>query len=201
VTRIIAGDAGGRRLRTPPGTATRPTSDRVREALFSAIESQLGTLTGRRFLDMYAGSGAVGLEARSRGAAQVTLVERDSSTAALVRSNAKNLGLTQVTVVAASAQAVASAEPVGGPFDVAFLDPPYGCTADEIHAVLGALKRAGWLASDALVAVERSRRDPEWVWPDGFERLRSKKYGETMLWYGRVATHPDVTDPQRPATG
>ncbi len=84
MTRIIAGEAGGRRLRTPPGGSTRPTSDRVREALFSALESQLGTIQGLRFLDVYAGSGAVGLEARSRGAAHVTLVERDAGNAALV---------------------------------------------------------------------------------------------------------------------
>ncbi len=103
MTRIVAGSAGGRRLRTPSGGRTRPTSDRVKEALFSALESQIGTLAGRRFLDLFAGSGAVGLEARSRGAQHVTLVERDPATAALIRANAKELGLDQVTVLVASA--------------------------------------------------------------------------------------------------
>ncbi len=187
MTRIIAGEAGGRRLRTPPGRATRPTSDRVREALFSALESQLGTITGRRFLDVYAGSGAVGLEARSRGAGQVGLVERDARTAGLIRANAKDLGLTEVTVFAAAALTVASGEPAGEPFDVAFLDPPYATDAVEVAAVLDALRARGWLDPMAVVVVERSRRDGDWIWPDGYQRLRSKTYGETMLWYGRVA--------------
>jgi 16S rRNA (guanine966-N2)-methyltransferase len=188
VIRIIAGEAGGRRLRTPPGSVTRPTSDRVREALFSALEAELGTIAGRRFLDLYAGSGAVGLEARSRGAAQVTLVERNPATAALVRSNAKGLGLTDVTVLATSAITALQQPAPASPFDVAFLDPPYATPSAEIAAVLVALSRAGWLAPSASVVVERARRDEDWTWPEGFESLRAKKYGETMLWYGRVAS-------------
>jgi len=101
MTRIIGGMAGGRRLQTPPGSLTRPTSDRVREALFSAIESALGSLAGLRFLDLYAGSGAVGLEAASRGAVAVTLAERDRRTAALAHRNGSALGLAEVEVVTA----------------------------------------------------------------------------------------------------
>src|SRR4249919_3874642 len=102
MTRIIGGSAGGRRLATPRGTSTRPSSDRVREALFSAIESWCGSLQGLRFLDLYAGSGAVGLEAWSRGAGVVTLVEQDRRTAALITSNAKSLGFSRAHVVASS---------------------------------------------------------------------------------------------------
>jgi 16S rRNA (guanine966-N2)-methyltransferase len=188
VTRIIAGEAGGRRLRTPPGSLTRPTSDRVREALFSALEAQLGTIAGRRFLDLYAGSGAIGLEASSRGAAQVTLVERDAKTAGLIRANARDLGLVDVTVIAGAAQTVAAQPPAGEPFDVAFLDPPYAAPAGDVAAVVGSLVAARWLGSEAVVVVERSRRDGEWIWPEGFDMLRAKRYGETMLWYGRVAS-------------
>ena len=111
VTRIIAGSAGGRRLRTPTGQGTRPTSDRVREALFSSLGSQLGSLAGLRFLDLYAGSGAVGLEARSRGAEHVTLVERDAAAAGLIRRNSADLGFDGVTVVARGAREFAAAAP------------------------------------------------------------------------------------------
>src|SRR5689334_7957728 len=100
MTRIIGGTAGGRRLRTPTGDATRPTSDRVREALFSTLESQLGSLTGLRVLDLYAGSGAVGLEAMSRGAGVVTAVESDRRTAGLAQDNARTLGFHRVEVLA-----------------------------------------------------------------------------------------------------
>src|SRR6476619_6720733 len=100
MTRIIGGSAGGRRLKTPHGEATRPTSDRVREALFSTLESQLGSLTGLRFLDLYAGSGAIGLEAMSRGAGVLTSVESDRRTARMVQENATTLGFRKVEVVA-----------------------------------------------------------------------------------------------------
>src|SRR5215218_8684934 len=101
MTRIISGAAGGRRLATPSGPATRPTTDRVREALFSSIESWCGSLQGLRFLDLFAGSGAVGLEAWSRGAGVVTLVEQDRRTASLISANARRLGFTKAHVVVA----------------------------------------------------------------------------------------------------
>ncbi len=100
-TRIIGGTAGGRRIRTPSGEATRPTSDRVREALFSSIEAEVGSIAGLRFLDLYAGSGAVGLEAWSRGAGVVTWVEHDRRTAALIRDNARDLGCRSAEVLTA----------------------------------------------------------------------------------------------------
>ena len=113
MTRIIGGTAGGRRLKTPAGDATRPTSDRVREALFSALESQLGSLTGLRFLDLYAGSGAIGLEAMSRGAGVVTSVESDRRTARMVQDNAGTLGFRKVEVVALPVARALGAAPAG----------------------------------------------------------------------------------------
>ena len=121
MTRIIAGAARGRRLKTPHGTATRPTSDRVREALFSALESELGTLVGTRFLDLFAGSGAVGLEAKSRGADEVVLVEHDRATAAMIRSNAAELGFDGVTVLPTKVERLAAGL-TRGPFDVVYAD-------------------------------------------------------------------------------
>ena len=187
MTRIIGGVAGGRRLRTPPGDATRPTSDRVREALFSALESRLGTLAGTRFLDVYAGSGAVGLEASSRGASEVVLVEHTGSVAALIRSNAAELGLSGVSVIHAAADKLAGRFPSGGLFDVAFFDPPYDVSVAAVGAVIATLDQADWLAPEALLVVERARRGEPWQWPSGFEGVREKKYGDTMLWYGHAS--------------
>ncbi len=185
MTRIIGGSAGGRRLRTPSGDATRPTSDRVREALFSSIEAWAGSLQGLRFLDLYAGSGAVGLEAWSRGAAAVTLVESDRRTADLVRSNARDLGA-DVHVVTATVAAFLGHPSAGDhhAYDLVFSDPPYPLDSGAVAADLAAL--VPWLAADALVVVERSARSPEPVWPDGLERQRTKRYGETVLWYGHA---------------
>lgn len=190
MTRIIGGEAGGRRLKTPPGIATRPTSDRVREALFSAIESQVGSVAGRRVLDVYAGSGAVGLEARSRGAAHVVLVEQDSRSAALIRANAATLELDAVTVLTAKAEQLAERHRPEQPFDVAFFDPPYAVGSALLGRVLSDLAAAGWFSAESLVVVERPRRDA-WQWPADFTPGREKRYGETMLWYGhtRGTTH------------
>lgn len=184
MTRIIGGSVGGRRIKTPTGVSTRPTADRVREALFSALESELGTLAGRALLDVYAGSGAIGLEARSRGASTVTLVESDRAAAALIRANASTLGLDGVHVVTSKAGHWAAGRPVGTAFDVAFLDPPYSLDSDALGELLSLLGTNGWLAAGAVVVLERSSRDGEWSWPAGFAGVRSRKYGETMLWYG-----------------
>lgn len=189
MTRIIGGVARGRAVRTPPGIGTRPTADRVREALFSSLEAELGTLQGVTLLDVYAGSGAVGLEAASRGASQVTCVERDRGVGALIATNAKVLGLDNVRVVTGSASAVAMTRG-GGPFDVAFLDPPYDLASDEIGETLVHLARFGWLGDDALVIVERSRRTPTWQWPSEFSAERDRRYGDTILWYGRWEPSP-----------
>ncbi len=186
MTRIIGGAAGGRRLTTPRGDSTRPTSDRVREALFSAIEAWCGSLHGLRFLDLYAGSGAVGLEAWSRGAGVVTLVEHDRRTADLIRTNARTLGFAAADVRVAAVAGVL-ARPPAAAYDLVFLDPPYPLDEAAVAADLAALVGRGWLVPDAMVVVERSSRSPEPEWPEGLIDPRSKRYGETTLWYGHAA--------------
>ena len=187
MTRIIGGAAGGRRITTPRGAATRPTSDRVREALFSAIESWCGSLHGLRFLDLYAGSGAVGLEAWSRGAGVVTLVEQDRRTSALIADNARALGFAKADVVTGSVHATLR-RPPSAPYDVAFLDPPYPLADADVAGDLAALAEHDWLVPGAMVVVERSARSPEPAWPEGLGETRSKRYGETVLWYAIAST-------------
>jgi 16S rRNA (guanine966-N2)-methyltransferase len=186
VTRIIGGEARGRRIQTPPGDGTRPTSDRVREALFSSIESELGTLRGRAFLDLFAGSGGVGLEARSRGASDVTLVERSPKAATVIRSNAAVLGFDGVDVVVAPVERLRDRPAARPQFDVVFADPPYEYADARLARDLSALADGGWLTPRALVVIERDRRS-QWRWPDGFMSVRERAYGETMLWYGHWA--------------
>lgn len=185
MTRIVAGSLGGRRIAAPPGAHTRPTSDRVREALFSALDT-LTDLGGARVADLYAGSGAVGLEALSRGAAHVLLVEKDPRAARVIRQNIADLGANGAARLRTGtvAQALA-AGPEGGPYDVVFADPPYAVPDEEITAMLAALVDGGWLATDAVVIVERSSRTPPPEWVPGITALRTRRYGETTLWYGR----------------
>jgi 16S rRNA (guanine966-N2)-methyltransferase len=181
--RIIAGAARGRPLRAPTGKGTRPTSDRAREGLFSAVESMLTGLGGRRVLDLYAGSGAVGLEALSRGASEVLMVERDAGAVAVIRANIAAVGLPGATVTAASvARLVGDTAPQA--YDLVVADPPYD---DDPTTVVADLVANGWLAEDGVVVVERSSRDRPWTWPAGLEALRERRYGEAMLWYGRRA--------------
>lgn len=192
MTRIIGGSAGGRRLRTPRGDRTRPTSDRVREALFSSVESWFGSWRGLRVLDLYAGSGALGLEAASRGAAQVTAVEHDRATARLVAANARTLGLGGVEVRGAAVGTVLAGQ-VPAPdrrFDLVLADPPYPLSEDDLGRDLAGLAR--WLRAGALVVLERSSRSPSPPWPPGIVPERSRRYGETMLWYG-LAASPGAT--------
>jgi 16S rRNA (guanine966-N2)-methyltransferase len=187
MTRVIAGAAGGRRLAVPPGTGTRPTSDRAREGLFSSWESQLGTLDGIRVADLYAGSGAVGLEALSRGAAHALLVEADARAARVVRENVRALGMPGAEVRTGKAEQIVTGPAPESPYDVVFLDPPYAVTDDDLREILLTLRLQGWLADDALVTVERSTRGGEFNWPKGFTPLRARRYGEGTLWYGRAA--------------
>ncbi len=185
MTRIISGGARGRRLKTPAGEATRPTSDRVREALFSALEAKLGSLDGTRFLDLYAGSGAVGLEAMSRGAAVLVSVESDRRTARLVQENAATLGFGQAEVLSQPVARVL-ARPPRAPFDVVFADPPYAVENEQVEEMLALLVEHGWLATGAVVVLERSVRGGEPAWPEGLVRDRERRYGETVLWYVRA---------------
>ncbi|MEU4395846.1 16S rRNA (guanine(966)-N(2))-methyltransferase RsmD [Kribbella sp. NPDC023855] len=183
MTRIVGGVAGGRRIAVPPGNGTRPTADRVREALFSSLEAEFGGFDGLRVLDLYAGSGAVGLEALSRGALQVVLVESDRVAAEVVAANIKAVGLPGATLLTRPVEKVASGPKLEGPVDLVFADPPYKLEAGELQDVLTALVTGGWLADDAVVVVERAKREP-WEWPEGFAALRDRKYGEARLWYG-----------------
>jgi 16S rRNA (guanine966-N2)-methyltransferase len=210
MTRIIAGTHGGRRLSAPAGAQTRPTSDRVREAFFSTLDT-IVDLTGARFADLYAGSGAVGLEALSRGADRVLLVESEAKAARVIRDNivALRAGAAARLVTGKVLQVLAgtanagtrnagppnagtsnagppnAGRPDGGPYDVVFADPPYAVTDAEVTEMQLALLTHGWLAPDAVVVVERSTRGAPLTWVDGITADRSRRYGETTLWYGR----------------
>ena len=188
MTRIISGSARGRRLRTPPGSSTRPTSDRVREALFSRLEHR-GLLEDTRVLDLYAGSGALGLEAASRGAAEVVLVESQRGAAAAIRANISAVGHPAVRLVVDTVErALGSGPPGGTPFDLVLLDPPYDLTEDALAVVLTALVERGWLGPEAFVVVERSARSPQPRWPVGLELSGEKRYGETAMWFAEPTT-------------
>lgn len=181
MTRVIAGTARGRRLKVPPGV-TRPTSDRVRESLFASLEHELGGLTGVRVLDLFAGSGALGLEAASRGATSVVLVERDRAAAAIARGNSAVVAADGVEVVTASVAAFLAGPP--RPADLVLLDPPYAMPAPEVDGVLAQLCR-GWLAPGAVVVVERAAQGGALAWPPPLRALRERTYGSTTLWYGQ----------------
>ena len=183
MTRIVAGVAGGRRIDVPPGRGTRPTSDRAREAMFSAVQAMLD-LDGAAVLDLYAGSGAVGFEALSRGAGSALLVESDPRAVRTLRANAAALELPGAEVWSGPVEKFAAA-PASRPFDLVFADPPYALSAEALTAVLVGLESSGWLGSDAVVIVERSTRDAPWVWPKPLVAVRERRYGEGTLWYGR----------------
>jgi 16S rRNA (guanine966-N2)-methyltransferase len=188
MTRIIAGTAGGRRLAVPSGQGTRPTSDRAREGLFATVTAIRGTLRGATVLDLYAGSGAVGLEALSRGAADVLLIESDRRAVRVIRDNIAAVGLDGARVQPWRVErALARGPGVGPPRDVVFADPPYALADAEVTAVLGALLDRGWLAPAAVVAVERASRSGPPQWPAGYLADRVRRYGEATLWYGRAA--------------
>ena len=179
VTRIIAGAAGGRRIETPRGSGTRPTSDRVREALFAALDAR-GAVDGAVVVDLYAGSGALGLEAASRGAREVVLVDSAREAVAVARRNAASLGLGGVRVVQAPVLRWL-AGPGVPPADLVLIDPPYALDEPELATVLRAVD-GGCTAPDALVVVERDARSPEPDWPARWRSETSRRYGDTVLW-------------------
>jgi 16S rRNA (guanine966-N2)-methyltransferase len=186
VARVIAGEAGGRRLAVPAGRDTRPTSDRAREGLFATISSMLGSLDGMRVLDLYAGSGAIGLEALSRGAGHVLLVESGARAARVIAQNIEAIGLPGAVLAAERVERVLARGPQHGPYDVVFADPPYALADAEVARVLSVLAGQGWLAPGALVIVERATRSGPVNWPDGFVPDRARRYGEATFWYGLV---------------
>lgn len=195
MTRIIAGTAGGRRIGAPDGRGTRPTSDRAREALFASAQSDLGPLDGLRVMDLYAGSGAIGLEALSRGAGHALLIEADRKAAQVIRANVATLRLPGARLVVDRAERVLGRPNEGEPYDLIVADPPYAVTEQELAGVLTALVTHGWTAEDAVVVVERSKRGPEPSWPKGLVRDRKRGYGEAVLWYARTARLPAQEHP------
>lgn len=190
MSRIVAGAAGGSVLVSVPGDGTRPTTDRVKEALFSRLES-MNMLSDGRVLDLYAGSGSLGVESASRGAKSVELVEFNDKAAAVCQLNAqlvnKVLGTKAVTVQRSKVESFLArvAEAGVDQWDLVFMDPPYPLTEEELALVLSLL--APRLSSYAVVVVERSARTPEPSWPDSLERFAEKKYGETRLWFAEPA--------------
>jgi 16S rRNA (guanine966-N2)-methyltransferase len=186
VTRIIAGSAGGRHLQVP-ARGTRPTSDRVREAIFSSIGSWLAAggrdWSGICALDLYAGTGALGLEAASRGARMTVLVERHPQAVAVIRRNARACGLTSATVLAADATELAEGSCPYPAFELCLVDPPYGVSGSVVADLLTMLGAGGWLAPEALLVVERSAVDPSPL-PDGWPVRAQRRYGDTAVWYG-----------------
>ncbi|SEG87135.1 16S rRNA (guanine966-N2)-methyltransferase [Thermomonospora echinospora] len=185
MSRVIAGIAGGRRLVVPPGRDTRPTSDRAREGLFSTVGALLGPLDGLRVADLFAGSGAVGLEALSRGAAHALLAESHPRAVKVIRQNIAALGLSGAELVADRVERLLR-RPPAEPYDLIFLDPPYAVTDETVTGLLEALRDHRWPAGDALVVVERAARGPALRWPDGYAPERDRRYGEAVFWYGRA---------------
>jgi 16S rRNA (guanine966-N2)-methyltransferase len=178
--RIVAGSHRGRRLEAPPDDRIRPTSDRIRESLFNILHHRLDGFTGKRVLDGFAGTGALGFEALSRGAASALFIDNNRDALALCRRNAASLGLTErsdfrladLTRPAQSAQV----------FDLVLMDPPYG--KGLAGAALGALGAAGWLAEGAIAVVEADRAQPETI-PDGFAEIDARDYGRTRITLAR----------------
>lgn len=192
MTRIIAGSAGGRRLSVPPA-GTRPTSDRVREALFSALDSEWRAREVRwpdvAVLDLYAGSGALGLEALSRGASQAVLVERSRAAAAILRANVAAVDLPGAVVIVRDVGQLPLSPPPGDPATLVLADPPYDVPAGDVARNLAVLQDAGWIGDDAVVVIERPARDALSPLPDSWIEDRRRAYGDTVLWYGRSAAN------------
>jgi 16S rRNA (guanine966-N2)-methyltransferase len=184
VTRVIAGALGGRRIAVPP-SGTRPTSERVREALFSSLEASLG-MAGLYVLDLCAGSGALGIEALSRGADQALFVESDRRAANVLRRNLTDLGLDKVGVLRTAPAASVLAAPADRTYDLVLADPPYDVPDSEVSGWLAAAANNGWLAEGVTVVVERrhDRRRRAFEWPTPLCGLRERRYGDTVLHVG-----------------
>ena len=194
MSRIISGAAGGTPLSSVPGSLTRPTTDRVKEALFSRLDA-FGVIAGARVLDLYAGSGSLGVESGSRGAGSVDLVESEAKASAVCQRNADLIngvvGRKAVTVHRSKVEPFLDRAAESAAWDLVFLDPPYPLDEVALAAVLR--KLAAHLAPSAVVVVERSSRSPEPEWPAALERFAEKKYGETRLWFAEPYV-PDAID-------
>ncbi len=201
MSRIISGAAGGVRLASVPGDNTRPTTDRVKESLFSKLESY-DIIRGARVLDAFGGSGALGCEALSRGAASVTLLDTYPKAVAVIRKNVaaveKAMGRTGSGSSSAAgsaarvqqSQALTYVKSASGPWDLVFVDPPYAMPNEQVTELLEALTPK--LAEGAVVVVERSSRDAEPVWGEGLYCFSTRQHGETVLYY----VEPDEVEEQ-----
>ncbi|MBO0882230.1 MAG: 16S rRNA (guanine(966)-N(2))-methyltransferase RsmD [Mycobacterium sp.] len=178
MTRIIGGVAGGRRIVVPP-RGTRPTTDRVRESLFNILTARRD-LTGLSVLDLYAGSGALGLEALSRGARSALFVESNPRAAAVLARNIQTLGLTGATLRRGAVATVLAAG-AATPVDVVLADPPYDFEAKEIDAVLAALTARGWAVAGTVAVLERAASSAPMNWPAGWHAWQQRVYGDTRL--------------------
>lgn len=192
MTRVIAGSAGGRRLAVPAGRLTRPTADRVKEALFSS----LGPMGGLVVLDLYAGGGGLGIEALSRGAASAVFVEQDARAAGVLRTNLRTATVEGRATVVCTPVAAYRQRPRGGPFDLVLCDPPYAVTLDAVAADLEGLITTQTLTPGARVVVERDRRRdepiPDPLTHDPLIHDRDRAYGDTLLRY--FVHRPDQAD-------
>lgn len=197
MSRIIAGSARGRTLRTPTGERTRPTTDRVREAIFSFLTSWTGELaapqeeqlSGLSFCDLFAGSGAMGIEALSRGAHRAVLVESDRKAAQVIKANLVATGTaSRADLVSSSVQTYLAGIPTT--FDVVWADPPYALATAELDELIAKIAE-NWLVADGIIIVERSKRDTPITWPPGFEDCWERSYGETVCYFGRPTTQED----------
>jgi 16S rRNA (guanine966-N2)-methyltransferase len=179
--RVIAGEARGRRLVAPEGDAVRPTKDMVREAQFSALDAR-GAIVDARVLDLYAGSGALAIEALSRGADTATFVERDRNAIGAIRTNLQTLGYEDRSkvVVLDAARFVEGPPPPDAPFDLVLADPPYDTSDEDVTALLAALMAPGWVADDAIISVERPVRHTV-VAPVGCTNGWERTFGDTLL--------------------
>ncbi|HET6241157.1 MAG TPA: 16S rRNA (guanine(966)-N(2))-methyltransferase RsmD [Arthrobacter sp.] len=197
MSRIISGAAGGTPLVSVPGSLTRPTTDRVKEALFSRLDA-FEVIAGARVLDLYAGSGSLGVESASRGASAVDLVEFDAKASAVCQRNADMVntvrGRKVVSVHRSKVESFMDRTAAGALWDLVFLDPPYPLDQPALTAALA--KLTPHLAAGAVVVVERSARTPEPAWPAGMVRFAEKKYGETRLWFAEPGpeTEPQIAD-------
>jgi 16S rRNA (guanine966-N2)-methyltransferase len=188
--RIIAGAAKGRPI-SAVASLTRPTSDRAREALFSSLASEFGELDGLRVLDLYAGTGAIALEALSRGAAIVHAVEKDEAAAKAISSNYDSIKSSQFAGIFHLYSMGAHrflGDKAQFQYHFIYIDPPYDVDDIDIVETLVQLRENGYLHPDALIAIERNSRTREISWPYGYEEIRVKNYGQARIFYGIPAS-------------
>lgn len=187
MTRIIGGDFRGRSIKVPDAEI-RPTSSRVREAIFSSVEHAVSGLDDLRVLDLFSGSGAFGIESISRGAAEAVLIEKDLRAADTLHLNIAGLEIKNAKVVIADVFMEVAQTSSRGAFDVVFIDPPYAFDDEQVNTMISNLVENAWLNNYALLVVERGSRS-QVQWPEPVEELRKKVYGDTSIWYGQYLTN------------